>query len=98
MSGEKWNIVISDLAQKSLNKIDKTWANKITNYIYKRVASGIDPRRFGEPLAYDKHGLWRYRIGDYRVICEIYDTELIIVAVAVGRRKDIYKNIYKNKK
>ena len=88
---EVWNIVISDLAQKTLDRIDKKWANKITDYIYSRVANGIDPRRFGHALAYDKYGIWRYRVGDYRILCEIFDTELRIVAVEIGHRKDIYK-------
>ena len=57
------------------------------------LSNAENPRIFGKGLSADKAGLWRYRIGDYRLICEIIDEKLVILALAAGHRKDIYKNI-----
>lgn len=91
MSCPKWNMEIDERARKVLNKIDKKWADAIIRYIYVRLANSVDPRSFGKPLSYDKHGIWRYRVGDYRILCEIYDDVLVIVAVQIDHRKNIYK-------
>ena len=48
------------------------------------------PRHFGEPLRGNLAGLWRYRVGDYRIICEIQEEQLVVLALAVGHRRDVY--------
>lgn len=50
-----------------------------------------DPRRFGKALHHELQGLWRYRIGDYRAVCQIQDNQLVVLVLAVGHRRYIYK-------
>ena len=56
----------------------------------RRIAGSTDPRTFGKPLRHDKFGLWRYRVGDYQVICELDVTQSIVVVQAIGYRRTIY--------
>lgn len=85
-----WKIDFDDRAKKELKKLDKKLQKDILNYLRERVASNTDPRRFGKPLSYDKHGLWRYRVQDIRIICRIEDDELFILVVRIGHRKSVY--------
>ena len=55
-----------------------------------RIATAENPRRFGKPLSYNKHGLWRYRIEEVRVICRIKEDSLVVLVVTVGHRKMVY--------
>ena len=79
-----WQISWDERARQELRKLDRQAQKDILRYMQERIATGNDPRRFGKPLSYDKHGLWRYRIRDYRVICKIYDDEMLVLAVRVG--------------
>lgn len=83
-------IELSQKVQKWLNKADKTAFNIITKEL-KQVQALQDPRLRGKPLKGNKAGLWRYRAGNYRILCEIKDDELIILALEVGHRKDVYE-------
>lgn len=85
-----WTIEFDDRARKELRKFDKKLQNDILSYLRERIANGVDPRRSGKPLSYDKHGLWRYRVQDIRIICRIEDDELLILVVKVGHRKNVY--------
>lgn len=60
-------------------------------YLDQRISGEEDPRRFGKLLKANLVGLWRYRVGDYRIICQIKDGEMIVLVVAVGHRRDIYR-------
>lgn len=84
-----WAIELTDSAKKQLSRIDKTQAQRITKYL-RRVMALEDPRSTGKALTGNLREYWRYRVGDYRVICEIRDAELVIVAVMVGHRREIY--------
>jgi mRNA interferase RelE/StbE len=64
---------------------------EILDYIDNRIARAANPRDFGKPLRHDKYGLWRYRVGDFRVICELDDNRLVVVVQAVGHRSTIYE-------
>jgi mRNA interferase RelE/StbE len=75
---------------KELKKLGHEVQREILAYLDERVAGKADPRRFGKGLKADLAGLWRYRVGDYRVLCQIKDKELLVLVVAVGHRKDIY--------
>lgn len=86
-----WNVDFDDRATKELRKLDKAAQKDILKYLRKNIAVDADPRRFGKPLSYDKHGLWRYRVQDIRIICFIDDDELLVLVVRVGHRKKIYK-------
>ncbi|QBY46650.1 type II toxin-antitoxin system RelE/ParE family toxin (plasmid) [Arsenophonus nasoniae] len=86
-----WKIKYADSALKSLKKMDRQNAKRIVDYLDKRIASSDDPRIFGKSLKGDLGEFWRYRIGDYRVICEILDEELIILAAIIGHRREVYE-------
>ena len=85
-----WKIEFSQTARRQLRRIDKFWQSRILRYIDDEVAQRSDPRSLGRPLRGDKHGFWRYRVGDYRIICQIEDGALIILVVTLGHRSKIY--------
>jgi len=86
----KFRIVFTERAKKQLKKLDKYTASLIIGWLEKNIEGCEDPRIHGKALVDNKSGQWRYRIGDYRVICEIQDTEIIVLVLEVGHRRDIY--------
>lgn len=86
-----WTVEISPFAQKQLGKLDKPVAARILDWLEERIDGCKNPRHFGEPLKGELAGLWRYRIGDFRVICEMQDERLVVLALSVGHRRDIYR-------
>ncbi len=85
-----WVYSFDDRALKELRKLGKNAQRDIIAYLDERIAGEGDPRRFGKGLKADLAGLWRYRVGDYRVLCQIRDGELLVLVVAVGHRRDVY--------
>jgi mRNA interferase RelE/StbE len=75
---------------KELKKLGHQAQRDILACLDERVAGDADPRRFGKGLKADLAGLWRYRFGDYRILCQIKDRELLVLVVAVGHRRDVY--------
>lgn len=86
-----WTVEISPFAQKQLAKLDRPAAARIIDWLDDRIEGCKNPRHFGEALTGDLAGLWRYRIGDFRVICEIHDARLVVLALSIGHRRDIYR-------
>jgi mRNA interferase RelE/StbE len=86
-----WTLRFTETALKQLKKLDKRTADQITRILEERVARSANPRAYGKALTGELKGFWRYRIGDYRVICELKDRELIILALAIGHRREIYR-------
>lgn len=86
-----WTVEIGDFAEVQLIKLDRPVRDRILAYLDERIEGCKNPRHFGEPLRANKAGLWRYRVGDYRIICEIQDERLVVVAIAIGHRRDVYK-------
>ena len=87
-----WQIKLSETAQKSLIKLDKQVALRITKFLRERISTLDDPRSTGKALTGAVFGsYWRYRVGDYRVICDIQDGELCILVVELGNRKEVYQ-------
>jgi mRNA interferase RelE/StbE len=76
-------------ALRQLRKLDRQVARRIVDYL-EEVASLDDPRSRGKALVGDRAGIWRYRVGDYRVLCELRGAEFVIVALALGHRGDVY--------
>jgi mRNA interferase RelE/StbE len=86
-----WVYRFDDRALKELRKLGKQAQREVIAYLDERVASEGDPRRFGKGLKAELAGLWRYRVGDYRILCQIKNGELLVLVVAVGHRRDIYE-------
>jgi len=86
-----WKVEIADVAESQLMRLDTPVRNRILNYLHDRIEGCKNPRHFGEPLKANKAGLWRYRVGDFRVICEIQDKRLVVLAIAIGHRREVYK-------
>jgi mRNA interferase RelE/StbE len=86
-----WTINFSEISLKQLKKLNISVSKKIIAYMDSKVRTNSNPRNLGKALSLNKAGLWRYRIGDYRVICKIHDEEIIILVLEIGHRKDIYE-------
>ena len=86
-----WTIDYTDTALNQLRKLDKQSARRILDFLDERVAQRDDPRSTGKALTGPLGGLWRYRIGDFRVICEIQDGELRVLVVELGNRREVYR-------
>ncbi|MCL2808247.1 MAG: type II toxin-antitoxin system RelE/ParE family toxin [Coriobacteriia bacterium] len=86
-----FNLVYSKKASKQLDRIDKKYSRIITLWLLKNIHGCKNPRLHGEPLEANHKGKWRYRIGSYRILVDIIDKELIVLALNVGHRKDIYE-------
>lgn len=87
----KYKVVFTDEARKQIKKLDKHIASLIIGWIEKNLEGCENPRIHGKGLTANRSGEWRYRIGDYRIICEILDNEIIILVLDIGHRKNIYK-------
>ena len=86
-----WVYRFDERALKELKKLDRQAQRDILGYLDQRVAGRSDPRRYVKPLRVNLAGLWRYRVGAYRIICQIKDRELLVLVVSVGHRKNIYE-------
>ena len=75
---------------KEFKKLDRYTQRMIKAWIDKNLEGCTDPRRHGKELTANRSGQWRYRIGDYRLICEIKDNRLIILALNIGHRREVY--------
>ena len=87
----KYNLLFSVRVLKQLKKLDKNISSMLLKKIKMELLETENPRATGKALTGDKKGLWRYRYGNHRVICSINDDKLIIIALEVGHRKEIYK-------
>jgi len=85
-----WKFKFHKEAIKSWKKLDKSIKERIAKYLLKKVIK--DPFSYGKALTKNKKGLWRYRIGDYRIICKIKKKDLIIIVIDVKHRSIVYKN------
>ena len=87
-----WTLDFSKAALSSLKKMDRTTAGRIVDYLEDRVAASKSPRDLGKAMVGKKfENMWRYRIGDYRVLVEIKEYVVTILVVEVGHRREIYR-------
>jgi mRNA interferase RelE/StbE len=86
-----WTIEYSDVARTQLRKLDKAAARRILNYMDTRIAPLNDVRQVGKALRGPLGEFWRFRVGDFRVICELHDKVLRVLVVRIGDRKDVYR-------
>ena len=88
---KKYNVELTERFKKEFRKLDKYTQKMLRAWIDKNLVDCENPRQHGKGLGANLSGQWRYRIGDYRLICQIDDGKLIILALTVGHRRDIYK-------
>lgn len=86
-----WSVEFDERARKELRSLDAQAQREILRYLRERVATDENPRRFGKALGHDLSGLWRYRVGDYRLICRIEEQVLVVLVVRVGHRREVYE-------
>lgn len=87
-----WRIEFETIADKELSKIDPQVRRRILRFLFDRVAFLEDPRSIGDALVGAEFGeYWKYRVGDYRIIANIDDKEIIITIVKIGNRKEVYR-------
>lgn len=90
MSFLSWRIEISTDAMRQIRKLDRVPRTQVQAFIHE-LAGLEDPRVRGKALTGPLRGLWRYRVGDWRIICDIADERLAILVVEVGHRSSIYR-------
>jgi len=85
-----WTVEVSEFAQRQIKGLDPQTSERILNYLQDRIEGCKNPRHFGEPLKANLSGLWRYRVGDYRVICRIEDDRVVVLVLNIGHRRNVY--------
>ena len=85
-----WTIEYDRRVLKELKKLDRKIQSQILDFFDERIAPYPDPRSIGKALTSSFSGLWRYRIGDYRAVCRIEDTKMIVLVVRVVHRSKVY--------
>lgn len=86
----RYALVLTEEFEKQFRKLDRSVQTIVAKWIRKHLEDCEDPRAFGKALSANLKGYWRYRIGDYRLLVEIRDEELIIVAISIAHRSDVY--------
>jgi mRNA interferase RelE/StbE len=86
-----WTIEYAGTAKKQLRRLDKAVARRIAGFMDERVASGDDPRRLGKALKGPLGDLWCYRVGDFRILCDIQDGVLTVLVLRIGNRREVYR-------
>ena len=86
-----WTIEYAETAKKQLRKLDKVTALRIVDFMDERVARSDDPRMLGKALKGALGDLWRYRVGDYRVLCDIQDGAPTVLVLQIGNRREVYR-------
>ena len=85
-----WKIEYVRSAEKQLGRLDRTWQRRILDFMDNDIGLLDDPRQRGKVLVGNRGGFWRYRVGDYRVICSIDGSIRIILVLKVSHRRDVY--------
>ncbi len=86
-----WQIEFGREAKRDFAKLDKPMQRRIFAYLNERIATSEDARSFGKALRHSFSGLWCYRVGDYRVVCDIQDDKLMVLVVQIGHRSVVYE-------
>ena len=87
-----WRIDISETAEQQLAKLDRPVARRIRSFLRDRVAVLDDPRDIGAALKGSELGeFWKYRVGDWRLICKIHDRQILITVLSLGNRRAVYR-------
>jgi mRNA interferase RelE/StbE len=85
-----WRVEFDPDAARDLRKLGAEAERLILRYLRQRIATAENPRRFGRALVGDLKSLWRYRVGDYRIVASIEDNRFVVLVVTVGHRREVY--------
>ncbi|MGD0792217.1 MAG: type II toxin-antitoxin system RelE/ParE family toxin [Terriglobales bacterium] len=86
-----WKIKLSPTALKQLDKLDKPVEQRILKFLHQRVEKLDDPRKIGARLQGPLSEFWKYRVGDYRLICSLEDDRFVVLVLRIGHRREVYK-------
>ncbi|MGA8429148.1 MAG: type II toxin-antitoxin system RelE/ParE family toxin [Candidatus Sulfotelmatobacter sp.] len=86
-----WAVNYSETARRQLRKLDKAAARRILDFLDRRIAKQDNARSLGKALSGPLGTFWRYRIGDYRAICEIRDESVTVLVLRIGHRREVYR-------
>ncbi len=86
-----WTVEYTETARTQLRKLDRHMARRVIDYMEERVAVSDNPRQRGQALTGPLGGLWRYRVGNCRVVCDIQDEALRVLVVRIGGRDQVYR-------
>ena len=86
-----YHVELTKGAKKDLRKLDPSIRAMIVKWLRKNLENCSDPRAHGKALSGNLSGLWRYRVGNYRLIAEIHDDRLVILMLEIGHRSEIYQ-------
>lgn len=86
-----WRVEFDRAAVRDLRKLGSGAERLILRYLRERISGSDDPRRFGHALTGDRRGLWRYRVGDYRIVASIEDNHFVVLVVTIGHRRAVYR-------
>jgi len=91
LTRREWRVEFDADAAKELRKIATKGQRRILKFLRERIAASEDPRQLGMALTDGFAGLWRYRVGDYRIIALIEDRTVTVLVLRIGHRRDIYR-------
>lgn len=84
-----WQIEVAKSVERSMRKLDRETARRVVAKLHE-ISQLDDPRSMGKGLTGGLAGLWRYRVGDYRIICDIEDELLVVLVVEIRHRSEVY--------
>jgi mRNA interferase RelE/StbE len=91
MTVRAWRVEFDRAAVRDLRKLGSDAKRLILRYLRERIAGSGDPRRLGHALTGDRKGLWRYRVGDYRIVASLEDDQFVVLVITVGHRREVYR-------
>lgn len=91
MNAPAWRVEFNRAAVDDLRKLGVDAERRVLRYLRERIAGSQDPRRLGQALTGDRKGLWRYRVGDYRIVAAIEDDRFVVLVVTIGHRREVYR-------
>jgi mRNA interferase RelE/StbE len=86
-----WNVDFTDRARRQLRKLPPDVQSRLLRFLRQRVASSDDPRLLASRLTGELSGYWRFRVGDYRLVCRNEEGELTVLVISLGHRKLVYQ-------
>ncbi|MBN9532784.1 MAG: type II toxin-antitoxin system RelE/ParE family toxin [Alphaproteobacteria bacterium] len=86
-----WTIELTETALDDLEYLSRTDRNRVLDFLFGRLQTWSNPRQTGHSLSGSLSGYWRYRVGDYRILCRIEDVRVVVVVVKVGHRREVYR-------